>query len=110
MRTTLPFRVWCECRHVSGQHGAAYPHPCACGSACDCKAFKSPALEALREFLNLRDEIAELEHDCDSEEFTRCPRCEDQQGLDHRMRSLRDLWTEQWAMILRDQLVARSSQ
>jgi len=112
---TLPFRVWCECRHVSGQHAAQPPHCCACngnrwvdghGSICDCQAFKSPALEALKDFLRLRDEIAELEHDCDPPEFTRCDRCDEQQELERRFRQKRELWAEEWAMILRDQLAA----
>lgn len=47
--STLPFRVWCKCGHISGQHGSAYPHCCACdgnhwidghGSVCDCQAFQ----------------------------------------------------------------------
>src|SRR5258708_3839579 len=76
----LPFRVWCECGHISGQHAAQPPHPCACngnrwinghGSICDCQAFKSPAIEALRVFLEFRDEVARLEHDCEPEDFYR---------------------------------------
>jgi hypothetical protein len=44
----LPFQVWCVCGHISGQHAARFPHPCACdgnrwvdgrGSVCNCQAF-----------------------------------------------------------------------
>ena len=55
---TLPFQVWCACGHISGQHGAEYPHRCACdgnqwidghGTICDCQAFtaKTEPLEIL---------------------------------------------------------------
>lgn len=49
---TLPAQTWCKCGHISGQHGAAYPHRCACdgnrwidghGSICDCQAFEARA-------------------------------------------------------------------
>jgi hypothetical protein len=48
MTVSLPFQVWCVCGHISGQHAAAFPHPCACdgnrwvdgrGSVCNCQAF-----------------------------------------------------------------------
>jgi hypothetical protein len=51
--SALPFQVWCQCGHISGQHAAAFPHRCACdgnrwidgrGSVCNCLAF-----EALKE-------------------------------------------------------------
>jgi hypothetical protein len=50
---TLPFQVWCECGHISGQHAVAFPHKCACdgnrwidgrGSVCNCQAFTAAVL------------------------------------------------------------------
>lgn len=48
---TLPHAVWCECGHISGQHGAKFPHVCACdgnyrGEICACQAFKAKAAVA----------------------------------------------------------------
>jgi hypothetical protein len=39
---TLPFRVWCKCSHISGQHAAKYPHKCAVDGGCehDCQGFE----------------------------------------------------------------------
>lgn len=48
--STLPAQVWCVCGHISGQHGAASPHRCACdgnqwingqGSICNCQGFQA---------------------------------------------------------------------
>lgn len=33
---TLPPLVWCECGHISGQHGTDYPHACATGGHTGC--------------------------------------------------------------------------
>jgi hypothetical protein len=42
--------TWCKCGHISGQHGAAFPHRCACdgnrwingrGTVCDCQGFEA---------------------------------------------------------------------
>ncbi len=45
--TTLPVHQWCECSHISGQHGIDYPHVCATGGhdGCEngCKGFRSVA-------------------------------------------------------------------
>lgn len=42
---SLPSQVWCECGHISGQHGVDYPHICATGGhdGCEngCKGFKA---------------------------------------------------------------------
>ena len=69
---------------------------------------QSPPVEALNEFLKLRDESAELEHDCDLPEFSRCDLCEIQMGIEHRIRSMRDLWADRWAVILRDEMTAKA--
>jgi hypothetical protein len=43
--STLPPLVWCECGHISGQHGVKYPHACATGghTGCvnGCEAFRA---------------------------------------------------------------------
>ncbi len=98
----LLYAVWCECQHISGQHGTHTPHRC---TVCDCQAFKSPALEALTKFLDLRTQINSLEHDCDPPEFTRCDLCERQLELESHQNRLVDLWAETWAIILHEQLV-----
>jgi hypothetical protein len=53
--SSLPSQpTWCECEHVSGQHGANPPHACACdgnqwingrGTVCNCTAFRAKAQE-----------------------------------------------------------------
>ena len=46
-QNTLPVGVWCDCGHISGQHGVDYPHVCATGGndGCEngCSGFKSAA-------------------------------------------------------------------
>jgi hypothetical protein len=34
---TLPDQTWCECGHISGQHGVNYPHVCATGGNDGCE-------------------------------------------------------------------------
>jgi hypothetical protein len=43
--TTLPFQVWCRCTHISGQHGARFPHVCAVDGGCEnnCQEFQEAA-------------------------------------------------------------------
>jgi hypothetical protein len=45
--------TWCVCGHISGQHGAEFPHRCACdgnrwidghGTVCDCQGFRAKPL------------------------------------------------------------------
>ena len=54
---TLPFQVWRECGHISGQHAVAFPHKCACdgnrwidgrGSVCNCQAFTAGVAQTMR--------------------------------------------------------------
>jgi len=46
-QNTLPVGVWCDCGHISGQHGVDYPHVCATGGSdgCEngCKGFTGAA-------------------------------------------------------------------
>ena len=50
---TLPFQDWCACGHVSGQHGARYPHVCAVDNGCEkeCYGFRSRLGHAAPEML-----------------------------------------------------------
>lgn len=35
---TPPPQAWCECGHISGQHGINYPHVCATGGTDGCES------------------------------------------------------------------------
>jgi hypothetical protein len=63
------------------------------------------AADALREYLQLREELGGLEareSECTSDlnEFHRCDLCTETRDKAHRLRGLLDLWGEQWAVLL----------
>lgn len=59
---------------------------------------------ALTEYAQLREEIGRLEEagecSCDANEFHTCSLCRETASLDHRARSLMNLWGDTWAMKL----------
>jgi hypothetical protein len=66
----------------------------------------NPAMDALKEYLQLRDEIAELEKyyndscSCDANEFHRCEFCDNVGTKEDHKRMLLTKWGDSWAVML----------
>jgi hypothetical protein len=66
------------------------------------------ALDALGEYLKLREELGALEardNECQCEDFYRCGLCTETRDKAHRTRGLIELWGDNWAVMLQELII-----
>jgi hypothetical protein len=82
-----------------------FPNCFKCGRVlgqCDCAAARN-AMEALADFMALREQLGELEShdsDCRCGDFYTCDLCREHRDMTHQLRGLLERWAENWALRL----------